>query len=65
MKIGLLWTKLIPLNNKYGGPQPPTSGCALCIGVNALCPVQMQRVLNTNAQNLKQTLRLAAVVHHK
>ncbi len=25
---------------------------------------RMQRVLNTNAQNLKQTLKLAAVVHH-
>ena len=25
----------------YGGPQPPTSGCALCIGVNALRPVRL------------------------
>ena len=94
----------------YGGPQPPNSGCALCIGVNARwgeCSLllafvlgihpnlslalaftpnsglkvdakdecqgrmqrvehqgRMQRVLNPNAQNLKHTLNLAAVVHH-
>ena len=36
--------------------------CALCVGVNAVRP--WQRVVNPNAQNLKQTPKLAAVVHH-